>query len=119
MLLCLAAGCDGDGDDCPPCDAEATDQGYGSLVFGQEGPDATARKLIDECGFRVHNGHNGGIGDTLQIGSCEANGEVGVVLVWAFNDFSGYRVCRPGFRGTITPPLGDGECRVVGSFFRG
>lgn len=118
LLVACGGGDGGGGGNCPRCDAAASDQGYGDLVFGTAGPDAKAREIVDDCGFRVHNGHNGGVGETLQIGGCEAQGELGVILVWSFQEFSGYRVCRPGFRGDIDPPLGDGECRIVGSNFR-
>lgn len=102
-FLATSCGDDGGGDGvaCVPCDATARPDGIGSLNIGQ-GDDSVARKMLDNCGYHVHLEHNGGQGDTLQIGKCAApNGQFGIVLVWASNRFEGWRVCVPAFEGEI------------------
>jgi hypothetical protein len=89
----MLVGCDGnDGDDgfsCPACDDNVTINSYGTFEFEKEGDDSTARRIVSECGWHVQGGHNGGIGNTLQVASC---GNEGVIFVWAFNDFHAFRV---------------------------
>lgn len=110
---------DDNGVDCVPCNAQARADGIGPLQFRNAGDDSAARDLISACGYQVHNNHNGGTGDTLQVGSClQQNGEFGIILVWAFNEFSGYRVCRPGFEGEFFEAGFTQGCKIVGSFFR-
>lgn len=64
----------GNDDDCLPWDARAHPDGIGDLRFDSEGPDCTARALIRNCGFAVDNGHDGGNGDILQIGTARQAG---------------------------------------------
>ncbi len=61
---------------CPRCDAQVTWNAYGDFVFGEVGNDATARKLVSQCGWTVQGGHNGGVGDTLQVTSCGVQGVI-------------------------------------------
>lgn len=119
LALITASGCGGDGsDDCVPCDATATGSGIGQLEFGAS--QGIADDLRDSCGYKIHSGHAGAVGDTLQVAHCFEGSHYGIVLVWAYGRFSGYRICDPGFQGTIQggTPLGDGECRVVGDYYR-
>jgi hypothetical protein len=117
LVLVGALGCGSSSYDCPSCDDPATASSYGRFTFGEAGDDGTARKIQEECGFDIFDGHNGGSGDTLEIASCWSNGVPGLVMAWAFSEFSSYRVC-PGYSGNIAPPLAQGECRVVGRYFR-
>lgn len=55
---------------------------YGYLVEDKQ-PDAAARHLVNNCGWAIHEGHNGGVGDTLEV----AKGNI--VLIWAFGSFNG------------------------------
>ncbi|MFA5186001.1 MAG: hypothetical protein WC551_05920 [Patescibacteria group bacterium] len=76
---------------CPPCDAplswDTSSKSHSalgelSLEGGQD--DSYARQMLDKCpGWSIHDGHNGGIGDTLEIASCDN----GIVLTWAYNRF--------------------------------
>jgi len=76
---------------CPRCDEHITWNAYGDFVFGEVGDDATARKLVSQCGWTVQGGHDGGVGDTLQVTSCGAEG---VVLVWAFNSLHAVKLAK-------------------------
>ena len=106
-------------DPCIPCDAQARIDGIGRLTFEQAGDDNAARELMASCRYNVHNNHKGGTGDTLQVGFCAVDGEFGVILVWAYQEFTGYRVCRPGFQGGFLDGSGFTEgCRTVGRYFR-
>lgn len=123
FVTAFVASCGNNDDDnrvdCVLCNAQARANGIGSLQFQNAGNDSTARQLISACGFQIHNNHNGGFGDTLQVGSCiQQDGEFGIILVWAFNEFSGYRVCRPGFQGEFFQAGFTQGCKIVGSFFR-
>jgi hypothetical protein len=115
ILTILLFGCQDDECSCPACEENATPNSYGNYKFGEEGDDSTARCLVSKCGWHVQGGHNGGVGDTLQVASC---GDEGVIFVWAFNEFSGYRVCRPDFQGEFFEPDFTQGCRIVGDFFR-
>ena len=106
-------------DPCIPCDAQARIDGIGRLTFEHAGDDNAARELMASCRYSVHNNHNGGTGDTLQVGLCTVDGEFGIILVWAYQEFTGYRVCRPGFQGVLLDESGFTEgCRTVGRYFR-
>jgi hypothetical protein len=89
-VFALGGACSNGGDSvsCPSCDNTVTWTSYGPFNFERSGSDSTAREIISEFGWEVHNNHNGGSGGTLQITSCEE----GVILVWAFNEFHAYRV---------------------------
>lgn len=89
---------------CPLCDAKINWTSYGDLVFTKAGSDATARRLVTECGWQIYAGHNGGIGDTLQVGAC---GDHGVVLAWAFNEFHACRLAE-GWQGKTEEGIGFG-----------
>ena len=78
------------------CDAQVTWNAYSDFVFGEVGNDATARKLVSQCGWTVQGGHNGGVGDTLQVTS---GGAEGVVFVWAFNSFHAFKLAK-GWEGS-------------------
>lgn len=84
------------GDDfkCPTTADNVTFQSYGAFAMGNSGDDSTARKIISSCGWHVFGGHNGGTGDTLEVASPSEE----VVVVWAFNNFSGFRL-TPGWSG--------------------
>lgn len=118
LTLTLLSACGGGGDNCPSCHDDARGDGYGGLVFGSAGDDSNARDLKDECGFDIYNNHNGGGGDTLEIAGCYSGGTPGLVLAWAYQSFSSYRICNPGYSGDLSTPLAPGECRVIGSYFR-
>ena len=102
-IFLVLAGCGGDGgsgnsgssgSECPSCSAKTTDTSFGPFKFDAAGNDSTARRFVAECGFVVSGGHNGGFGDTLQVIGCDG----GIELVWAFEEFSAYRVST-GWRG--------------------
>jgi hypothetical protein len=104
---------------CLQCDSSADVSCIGDLCFNRVGGDEAARRLITNCGFQIFNRHNGGVGDTLEIATCISdNLDPGIVLVWAFNSFTGYRVCRPNFTGSFSEPGFDIGCRIVGNHFR-
>lgn len=97
-ILAIAAltftGCQtlSSGDDfrCPTTADNVTFQSFGSFAMGNAGDDSTARNIVSTCGWHVFDNHNGGIGETLEVAS--PNEEV--VLVWAFNSFSGFRLTK-------------------------
>ena len=103
-LWCLTtfAGCDGF--QCPPCNATVTWNSYGDFEFTKEGDDATARRLVSECNWHVQGGHNGGVGETLQVAAC---GNEGVTLGWAFNEFHAFRLAD-GWQGKTKEGIGIG-----------
>jgi len=92
ITLLAMAGCQalssGDNFRCPTTADNVTFQSYGRFSMGNSGDDSTARKIISNCNWHVFDNHNGGIGETLEVAS--PNEEV--VLVWAFNSFSGFRL---------------------------
>lgn len=55
---------------CPTCNDIVTWSSYGSYQLRNSGTDLTARDIIASCGWHVHNDHDGGYGDTLQIAAC-------------------------------------------------
>ncbi len=77
---------------CPSCEELLTwdttqnnNSTYGEISTLSVWPDAYAWQMIDECpGWGIYQGHQGGIGDTLEISSCND----GLVLVWAYGYFS-------------------------------
>jgi len=114
MIAALAAtaGCgSGDDFDCPSCHDEARGDGYGRFTFYASGNDDTARAIVKNCGFSVYDGHDGGYGDTFEIAGCFSHGVPGVTLVWAYEQFSAYRICDPGYEG-VYPPLEPGQCLI-------
>jgi len=76
LIICIISifiGCalsKDDEDGCVSCGDTITWTSYGNLNLNSAGRDSTARDIISSCGWHVHNGHNGGYGDTLQIASC-------------------------------------------------
>lgn len=111
--LFLASCGGGDSFDCPSCHDEVRSNGYGRFIFGQAGYDSAAREIVDNCEFRIYNGHNGGSGDTLQIAGCYVGDKPGVIFEWAYNSFRRYAVCNPGYKGD-SPQLKPGECYNAG-----
>jgi hypothetical protein len=109
--LCLTfAACGGDddgGSNCPPCNASATSNSIAGLRIHSGIGDGKAREILSECsGWNVHQGHNGGMGDTLEISACpylddEGGKRVGIVLVWAYGEFRKFLISAPGFKGTF------------------
>jgi hypothetical protein len=73
---------------CPIIYDDITWTSYGDFNLNAEGRDATAWRIVDECGWHIYNNHTGGYGDTLEVAS--ENEEV--VFVWAYNDFYGFDV---------------------------
>lgn len=101
LALFISIGCGKDEKDantsswrCPTIYDNITWKSYGPFSMNNAGRDSAARRIITECGWHVFNGHNGGYGDTLQIASVNEE----VVLVWAYNDFYGFRVVN-GWQG--------------------
>ncbi len=92
---------------CPSCAESATWTSYGSYVFDDVGDDSTARDLVSECGWQVDGTHNGGYGNTLQVGACGADG-LSVIFTWAYNGFTAYRVID-GWTGTAGAGIGLGS----------
>jgi hypothetical protein len=94
ITLLALAGCQtlglGDNFQCPSLTDNVTFQSYGGFSFGNVGDDSTARKIVSNCSWHVFDGHNGGTGETLEVAS--PNEEV--VLVWAFNNFSAFRLTK-------------------------
>jgi hypothetical protein len=107
--LTVFDGC-GSGKDvaCPSTSENITWNSYGQLSFGNEGDDSTARSILSKCSWHVFGGHNGGVGDTLEVAS---SGEE-VVLAWAYNNFSSYRVAT-GWTGTTDKGLKMGDSLSV------
>jgi len=89
---------------CPDIDDNITWTSYNDLVFENSGNDSCARKIISQCEWHVHNNHNGGVGETLQVAS---PGEE-VILVWAFNDFHGFKVSQ-GWTGSTQKNINIGD----------
>lgn len=79
---------------CPTTVDNVTFQSYGAFTMGNSGDDSTARKIVSACNWHVFDNHNGGIGDTLEVASPSEE----VVLVWAFSNFSSFRL-TPGWTG--------------------
>lgn len=94
----LLVGCDSEDPQaafCPSTSNHITWNSYGHFTLKEEGRDATARDIVEACGWHVHNNHNGGYGNTLQVAS--PNEEV--IFVWAYNSFNGFNV-EEGWNGT-------------------
>lgn len=119
LLMCLgvlltAGKCGGGGGSgssgsaCASCSDNTTDTSFGPFNFNAAGDDSTARRFIDQCGFTVSGSHNGGIGDTLQVIGCGG----GVELVWAFNEFTAFRVSA-GWTGKTDRGVQIGQTRAA------
>lgn len=112
--LLMLTGCDfggssgSSGSACPSCSANTTDTSFGPFKFNAAGDDSTARRFISECGFAVSGTHNGGVGDTLQVIACGG----GVELVWAFNQFSAFRLSA-GWTGQTDRGVKIGQSRAT------
>ena len=75
------------------------------IMFSKiRGRDSTARNILTKCGWHVHNNHNGGVGNTLQVASPDES----VILVWAFNSFRSYRLSE-GWQGKTEKGIGIGD----------
>ncbi len=116
ILLLLAFALvfvDGCAFDCPSVQDNVSWTSYGRFQFGRSGHDSTARKIISHCACQVFNGHNGGLGDTLEVSPPGQS----FVLVWAHNDFSGYRVTS-GWKGVTDrgAKLGDSAATFQGLY---
>lgn len=77
---------------CPTCNDTLTPDGYGQWRFNNTGPDGTYTlyntdpnfvRIIGDCGWTIYNHHDGGIGDTYEVTSCNQ----GVILKWAYKVF--------------------------------
>ncbi len=75
---------------CPSTSDGVTFTSYGSFAFGSAGPDTTARTIVSNCSWHVFGGHDGGLGETLEVAS--PNEEV--VFVWAAQNFSAFRLTK-------------------------
>ena len=73
---------------CPSVSNSATFRSYGQFAFGSAGDDSIARRITSDCGWHIFAGHNGGLGETLEVAS--PNEEV--VFAWANSGFSAFRV---------------------------
>ncbi|TQV87250.1 hypothetical protein [Aliikangiella coralliicola] len=108
FMLIFFAGCnsgsDSDSFDCPLLNDDVSWLSFGDYVFKNSGRDSTARNILSNCGWHVHNNHNGGVGNTLQIAS---PGEE-IILVWAFNSFRAFRVSE-GWRGQTERGISIGD----------
>lgn len=80
---------------CPACDGIVSWCSYEWIFLDKFGDDSCGWKLVSDCGWKIYQGHEGGWGDTLEVVSCEG----GVVFIWAWNHFSGFRLTK-GWTGT-------------------
>jgi hypothetical protein len=86
MSTFFYAGCFGLG---PPTSADDVNSTWNRLdgfTLHMAGSDDTAWALVRTHGWSIYGGHRGGQGDTLQV--MDPSG--GVVLIWAYNSFSGF-----------------------------
>jgi len=96
---------------CPTCDEMLTwdttqyDHSYlGKISTSDNWDDSHAWQMLNTCtGWGIVGGHEGGTGDTLEIGACND----GLVLVWAYNSFSSIRLAQ-GWTGNTDTNLGIG-----------
>lgn len=98
---------------CPTCDelltwdtTQSKHSTYGSKISTSSNwNDSYAWQMLKACpDWGIVGGHEGGTGDTLQIGACND----GVVLIWAYNMFSSIRLSQ-GWTGKTDTNLGIGE----------
>ncbi|MHB8830540.1 MAG: hypothetical protein ACYC44_00230 [Patescibacteria group bacterium] len=83
---------------CPSCDELLTwdttqfkHSTYGKISTSATWDDSYAWQMLNTCtGWSIVGGHEGGLGDTLEIGACSD----GVVLVWAYDMFSSVRLSQ-------------------------
>jgi len=100
---------------CPSCDELLTwdttsfdNSTYGEISTANDWGDAYAHKMLDECpGWSIFEGHAGGIGDTLEIASCDD----GLVLRWAYESFTSIQLSQ-GWTGTTNTQI------VIGSSYQ-
>ncbi|MFA6161178.1 MAG: hypothetical protein WC766_03285 [Patescibacteria group bacterium] len=96
---------------CPTCDelltwdtTQSKHSTYGKISTSSNWNDSYAWQMLKACpDWGIVGGHEGGIGDTLQIGACSD----GVVLIWAYNLFSSIRLSQ-GWTGVTDTGLGIG-----------
>ncbi|MFA6503608.1 MAG: hypothetical protein WCT54_01475 [Patescibacteria group bacterium] len=97
---------------CPSCDELLTWDStvsdhttYGGITTDSTWSDSYAWQMLDACpGWSINEGHEGGIGDTLEIGTCEG----GVVLVWIGDRFSAFQLSQ-GWTGKTDTGFGVGS----------
>ena len=96
---------------CPTCDELLTwdttqykHSSLGKISTSENWDDSYAWKMLNTCtGWGIVGGHEGGTGDTLEIGACND----GLVLIWAYNSFSSIRLSQ-GWTGNTDTNLGIG-----------
>lgn len=96
---------------CPSCDELMTwdttkfdNSSYGQIKTSNAWKDVYAKQMLIACpGWDYFQGHKGGLGDTLQIASCND----GVVLVWAYEYFTSIKLTQ-GWTGTTDTGLAIG-----------
>ncbi len=97
---------------CPSCDELLTwdtskhwNTTYGAVSTNSTWSDSYARQMLIACdGWSIYDGHDGGIGDTLEIASCND----GVVLVWMGDRFSGFNLSQ-GWTGKTSTGIAIGS----------
>lgn len=97
---------------CPSCDELLTWDTTGSnpITFGamqtdSDWPDSYAQEMLNTCAdWSIHDGHQGGIGDTLETSSCND----GLVLVWAHETFWSIKLST-GWNGTTDKGISIGS----------
>jgi len=97
---------------CPGCDellawdtTQYKHSAYGKLSTSATWDDSYAWQMLNACaGWSIVDGHEGGLGDTLEIGTCND----GVVLVWAYDMFSSVRLGQ-GWTGKTDKDLAIGS----------
>jgi hypothetical protein len=94
MTTCFYAGCFDLGPPSSADDVNSTWSRFDGFTLHLAGSDDTAWRLVRTHGWSIHEEHRGGQGDTLQI--IDPSG--GVVLIWAYNSFSGF-VLSEGWTG--------------------
>ncbi len=83
---------------CPACDELLTwdttkfqHSTYGKISTSATWDDSYAWQMLNACpGWSIFDGHEGGIGDTLEIGTCN----YGLVLRWTFGSFSSIQLSQ-------------------------
>ena len=80
-------------DYCPKCSDEISWDNFGRWRIGGVGYDGNYGNGIPThiettCGWKIHNGHAGGVGDTYQVRSEECG--TSVVFEWAYGGFASF-----------------------------
>lgn len=92
---------------CPTCADNVSWDGYGEWRFrevGYDGSNGSSLNIEMDCGWRIYENNEGGIGETYQVYSCDT----GVIFIWRWSNL-GAVVLGKGWEGSTTEGIRIGD----------